>query len=277
MALDQIDVDKQDKNMSFLEHIEELRWHLVRSVAAIALFAIFAFIYGTFIFDHIIFGPAKENFITYEVLCRISHYLYNNESLCIGDFEFNTQNIAVSGQLIYHLTVSLISGIILAFPYLLWEFWRFLKPALKPSERKKTTGVVLISSFLFLFGIVFGYLVLTPLSLSFMGNYSVSDTIENIWTIQSYISFVTTLTLATGIVFELPLVIFFLAKLGLVSRATLRKYRKHAVVITLVLSAIITPPDIMSQILLSFPIYVLYEIGIIIAGRVERNHEKERL
>ncbi len=277
MALDQIDVDKHDKNMSFLEHLEELRWHLVRSVAVVASLAIVAFIFGTFIFDNIIFSPARENFITYRILCDISYWLYDADNLCIGGFEFNTQNITVAGQLIYHLTISMITGIIVAFPYILWEFWRFLKPALKPSERSRTTGVVLVSSMLFMIGIVFGYLILTPLSLSFMGNYSVSDMIQNVWTIQSYVSFVTTLTLATGIVFELPLIIYFLSKLGLVGKSFLKKYRKHAMVVTLILSSIITPPDVMSQILLSFPIYVLYEIGIIIAGRVERQREKDTL
>lgn len=277
MPLDQVDLERQEKNMSFLDHLEELRWHIVRSLIAVSVFAIVAFIFGHFIFDNIIFGPMDENFITYRKLCELGRNLYDTDKLCMGTFDFKAQNLAVSGQLIYHIIVSLLSGFIIAFPYILWEFWKFLKPALNPNEQKRTTGIVFISSFLFLVGIAFGYFILTPLSINFLGNYSVTDKIQNEWTIESYISFITLLTVATGIVFELPLIIYFLAKLGLVSAPFLRKYRKHAVIVTLVLSSVLTPPDIMSQILLSFPIYILYEIGIIIALRVDRKRAKEAI
>jgi sec-independent protein translocase protein TatC len=271
MALDQIDVDKaEEKNMSFLDHIEELRWHIVRSVIAILLGAIVCFIFGTFIFDEIIFGPVNKDFWTYRQICSLSHLIYDSDKLCFRDLDFKTQNISLSGQLIQHLVVAIIGGIIMAFPIILYEIWRFVRPALQDTERKKTTGIVLVSSFLFFVGVLFGYFGLTPLSVNFLFNYSVSSKIVNNVTLESYISFVTMMTLATGLVFELPLMIYFLARLGLVTPALLRKYRKHSVIVTLVLAAVITPPDVASQVLMSIPIYILYEIGILVADRVEK-------
>jgi sec-independent protein translocase protein TatC len=272
MALDQIDVDQStEKNMSFLDHIEELRWHIVRSVIAILLGAIVCFIFGTFIFDEIIFGPVNKDFWTYRQICALSHLIYDSDKLCFGDLDFKTQNISLSGQLIQHLVVAIIGGIIMAFPIILYEIWRFVRPALQDTERKKTTGIVLVSSFLFFVGVLFGYFGLTPLSVNFLFNYSVSSQIVNNVTLESYISFVTMMTLATGLVFELPLMIYFLAKLGLVTPALLRKYRKHSLIVTLVLAAVITPPDVASQVLMSIPIYILYEIGILVAIRVEKS------
>ena len=271
MALDQIDVDKaEEKNMSFLDHIEELRWHIVRSVIAILLGAIVCFIFGTFIFDEIIFGPVNKDFWTYRQICSLSHLIYDSDKLCFRDLYFKTQNISLSGQLIQHLVVAIIGGIIMAFPIILYEIWRFVRPALQDTERKKTTGIVLVSSFLFFVGVLFGYFGLTPLSVNFLFNYSVSSKIVNNVTLESYISFVTMMTLATGLVFELPLMIYFLARLGLVTPALLRKYRKHSLIVTLVLAAVITPPDVASQVLMSIPIYILYEIGILVADRVEK-------
>ena len=237
MALDQIDVDQsEEKNMSFLDHIEELRWHIVRSVIAVLIGAIGCFVFGNFIFDVIIFGPVNKDFWTYRQICALSHYIYESDKLCIGNFNFTTQNISLSGQLIQHLVVAIIGGIIIAFPIILYEIWRFVRPALQVSERKKTTGIVLVSSLLFFLGVIFGYFGLTPLSVNFLFNYSVSARIVNNVTLESYISFVTMMTLATGLVFELPLMIYFLAKLGLVTPALLRKYRKHSLIVTLVLT-----------------------------------------
>ncbi len=271
MALDQVDVDQsEEKNMSFLDHIEELRWHIVRSVIAILIGATVCFIFGTYIFDEIIFGPVNKDFWTYRQICSLSHYIYKSDQLCIGNFDFKTQNISLSGQLIQHLVVAIIGGIIMAFPIILYEIWRFVRPALQETERKKTTGIVLVSSFLFFIGVLFGYYALTPLSVNFLFNYSVSSKIVNNVTLDSYISFVTMMTLATGLVFELPLMIYFLSKLGLVTAALLRKYRKHSIIVTLIVAAVITPPDVASQILMSIPIYILYEIGILVAASVEK-------
>lgn len=273
MALDQVDVDKEEKSMSFFDHVEELRWHLVRSIIAILIGMVVCFIFGTFIFDEIIFGPVNQDFFTYRMICKLSHWLYESDKLCIGNFNFIAQNISLSGQLIQHIMVAFVGGLVLAFPYLLSEIWRFVKPALRPTERRKTTSVVWITSILFFIGIFFGYYLLTPISVSYLFQYTVSTKIENHITLDSYISFVTTMTLATGLIFELPLLIYFLSKLGVVSAQLLRKYRKHAALVTLILAGVITPPDVASQIVMSIPILFLYEAGIIIAARVEKRNQ----
>jgi sec-independent protein translocase protein TatC len=272
MPLDQVDVDKSDKNLSFLEHIEELRWHILRSLVAVFVGSVVAFIYGTWIFDHILFAPIDPDFPLYQGICKLSHWIYGSDKICMGKIDFVAQNLTISGQLTFHIIVAIVFGVIATFPYLLWEFWRFIRPALRQKERRYTTGFVFITSLLFMIGVAFGYYLLTPLSINFLANYKVSDIIQNQFTIQSYISFVTTLTLASGLIFELPLVIYILAKIGIVKASMLKQYRKHAVIAILVLASIITPPDVMSQILLSIPIYFLYEIGIFIAKRIEKRN-----
>lgn len=273
MALDQVDVDKvEEKSMSFFDHVEELRWHLVRSVIAILIGTVLCFIFGTFIFDEIIFGPVDKDFFTYRMICKLSYWLYDSDKLCIGDFEFKAQNISLSGQLVQHIVVAFVGGLLLAFPYLLTEIWRFVKPALRPTERRKTTSIVFITSLLFFIGILFGYYLLTPISVNYLFNYTVSERIINQITLDSYISFVTMMTLATGLIFELPLLIYFLAKLGVVSSQLLRRYRKHSVVATLLIAGIVTPPDVASQLVMSVPILFLYEAGIVIAARVEKRN-----
>jgi sec-independent protein translocase protein TatC len=273
MALDQVDVDKaEEKSMSFFDHVEELRWHLVRSVVAILLGTVVCFIFGTFIFDEIIFGPVDKDFFTYRMICKLSYWLYDSDKLCIDDFKFKAQNISLSGQLVQHIIVAFVGGILLAFPYLLSEIWRFVKPALRPTERRKTTSIVFITSLLFFIGILFGYYLLTPISVNYLFNYTVSERIVNQITLESYISFVTMMTLATGLIFELPLLIYFLAKLGVVSSQLLRKYRKHSIVATLLIAGIVTPPDVASQLVMSVPILFLYEAGIVIAARVEKRN-----
>ncbi|MFT5480504.1 MAG: sec-independent protein translocase protein TatC, partial [Bacteroidia bacterium] len=185
--------------------------------------------------------------------------------------QINTQNLEVSGQFIYLMVVSFTVGIIIATPYILWQLWNFFEPALKPSERKYTTGIVFATSALFMTGVCFGYFVLSPLCINFFVHFSLSDQIINQFTLKSFVSFVTTLTLASGLIFELPLLIYTLSKLGLVTSTFLKKYRKHSVIVILIISSVITPPDVMSQILLTIPVYFLYEVGIIIAKRVETN------
>lgn len=246
----------------------------MRSVIAIAVFATLAMINYDIIFDDIIFGITKPDFPIYRWFCQLSYWLYGTDKICLNVKPVNTQNLEVSGQFVYLMVVGFTSGLILATPYILWEFWRFFKPALKPKEQQYTTGIVFVTSMLFFCGVLFGYFILTPLCINFFVNFSLTDNIQNHFALQSYISFVTTLTLASGLVFELPLIIFFLAKLGLVTAAFLRKYRRHAIIIILILSSIITPPDVMSQILLTIPIYFLYEIGIFIALRVEHKQQK---
>ena len=269
MALDQTDVDENEKNMSFFDHISELRGHIMRSVLAILIGAILAFVFSDFVMNTLIFGPKSKDFITYRILCSL------NKAACFEGFNFTIINTDVTGQFIMGLMIAFVVGLIAAFPYVLFEFWRFFRPALKPKEQKKTSGIILISSALFMTGVSFGYFLLAPCSLYFMASYSISDQISNTWTIQSYISFMSMLTVATGIIFELPLVMYFLAKLGIISASYLKKYRRYAILFIIILAAIVTPPDVGSQILVSIPLLILYEVGVIITKRVEKKAKLE--
>ncbi|NUM30905.1 MAG: twin-arginine translocase subunit TatC [Bacteroidetes bacterium] len=264
MPLDQTDIDNDDKNMSFFEHIDELRSHIIKSLLAIVLFGVLAYIFSDFVVNKVIFGPISKDFITYKILCKLS------KDSCFEGYNFKIINTNVTGQFIISLTIAFITGLILAFPYIIYQFWIFLKPALKPKERKKTTGIILISSILFLTGVCFGYFLLSPISLYFMASFNISDQINNTWTMQSYISFMSMLTIATGLIFELPLVMYFLAKLGLITSGFLKKNRRYAILIIVIVAAIVTPPDVGSQILVSIPLLVLFEIGILVTKRVEK-------
>ena len=261
--------------MSFLEHLEELRWHIVRSVLAIFVIAIVAFIYNEIIFDVIILAPKHPEFLTNKLLCQLGQ-LVNVQALCINNQEFEIINIRMAGQFTTHIAVSLIAGIILAFPYIFWEFWRFFKPALYSNEKKHAGGAVFFASFLFITGVLFGYYVIVPLSVHFLGSYNVSQEVTNQINLKSYIGTVASITLASGLIFQLPIMSYFLTKIGLVDPHFLKKYRKHSVIIILGLAAIITPPDIFSQVLVCFPLLFLYEIGIIISRTVIRR-DKARL
>lgn len=257
--------EEQPKEMSFLDHLEVLRWHLVRSSIAVLIFASLAFFYKSILFDDIILAQKKSDFWTYQLFCKFSNFIGKGNDLCLSDIKFSLINLTMSGQFTIHITTAIIAGIVLAFPYLLFEIWRFIRPALAKKERKYATALIFSGSFLFLIGILFGYFFISPLSVQFLGNYVVSDMVQNSISIQSFISTVTTITLACGLVFELPLLVYFLSKMGILTPEIMRKYRKIAVVITLILSAILTPPDVTSQILLTIPLLILYEISIFIS------------
>ncbi|MGB0888114.1 MAG: twin-arginine translocase subunit TatC [Vicingaceae bacterium] len=265
--------EKNKGDMSFLDHLEVLRWHLVRSAIAIILLAILAFIFKGFIFDDVILAQKSSDFWTYQLFCKFSHLIGNGDALCMEDMSFSLINITMSGQFSLHIMVSLVSGIILAFPYILFEIWRFITPALAKKEKRNALGLVFSGSILFSLGILFGYFFVSPLSVQFLGNYTVSSQVQNQITLGSFISTVTTVTLVCGLVFQLPLIVYFLSKLGLLTPEFMRKYRKHAVVITLVLSAIITPPDVSSQVLLTIPLLILYEFSIYISKMVEKKEK----
>ncbi len=257
--------------MSFLEHLEALRWHLVRSVIVIAVLAVVCFIFPEILFDKIIFGPTDQHFLTYKALCRFSHWIGKGDELCITAFDFSLKNILISGQFITHMWISFLAGLILGFPYLLWELWRFVRPALHPNEKKAIRGFVFYASGLFFTGVLFSYFIVAPLTIMFLGNYRVSEKVENEITMDSYISTISNLTFATGLVFELPILIYFLTTIGLMTAAFMRKYRRHALVVILIVAAFITPsPDISSQIMVAIPLYGLYEISIFVAKFVER-------
>lgn len=266
---------KQDpQSMSFLDHLEELRWHLIRATAAVIIAATAAFIAKEFIFDVLIFGPKKPDFPTYKGLCNLSKLLGLDESLCFKELPFSVQSRKVAGQFSVHIWTSITAGFIFAFPYVLFEFWRFISPAMHMNEKKYSKGFIIICSFLFFLGVLFGYYIITPLSINFLGGYQVSKEVLNEFDLDNYIGLVRVSVIACGLIFELPVIMFFLAKVGLVTPQFLRKYRKFALVIVLILSAIITPPDIVSQIIVAIPILVLYEISIIITKIVVKNQNK---
>jgi len=260
---------KTNEEMSFLEHLEELRWHLVRASVAILFGAIFVFINVKFIMDKILFAPKYPWFITNKVFAWMA-VQFNSPDLAINTQPFSIINYDMAGQFSTHLNIAMIGGIIIAIPYVLWEFWRFIKPALYEKERKHATGAVFYSTLLFMLGVFFGYFLIVPLSTHFFGSYRVSAEVVNQINLNSYISAVTTIILGSGVVFELPIVIFFLSKVGLVNASFLRSYRRHAYIILLLLAAIITPPDVFSMLLVSGPLVLLYEVGVVLSQRVEK-------
>lgn len=270
MPLDQLE---EPKEMSFFDHIDDLRKHIIRSVLAIIVFSVIAFMNKYILFDVIIFGPKNPDFWTYRQMCKLSLWLTGTDQFCLKEIGFIVSNISITGQFSQHFFISFIAGVILAFPFVLWQFWLFVKPALSSNEKKYARGIVFYSSSLFFIGILFGYYILSPVSVSFMGSYRVSEEVINEINLESYISFVATLTFATGLVFELPILVYFLAKIGLISSDWMRKYRRYAVVIILILAALVTPPDVSSQLLLTFPLLGLYELSIIVAKRVEQNNK----
>ncbi len=266
--------EKKEKEMSFWEHLEELRSHIFRSLAAILVFSIAAFIGKHFIFDTIILAPKSSDFITNRLLCKLSE-IVSVKSLCMGDLNLTIQNISMSGQFMMHMYVSIISGLIVASPFVLWEFWRFIKPALRPTEAKYSRGAVVVSSLLFLSGVLFAYFLIVPLTINFFANYQVSPEIPNQIQLNSYISTIVSVVVACGIVFELPILVYFLTKIGILTPTILKKNRRIMLVIVLAVSAIITPPDIFSQILVSIPLIGLYEVSIVISKRVHKAREAE--
>ena len=266
---------KQNNNeMSFLEHLEVLRWHIIKSLAAILVIAIIAFIFKDIVFNIILLEPKTPEFITNRLLCDFGR-IVNIPRLCINSRPLEIISIKMAGQFSMHIMVSLVAGLVLAFPYVFFQFWRFIVPALYPKEKKHARGAVFFSSMLFILGVLFGYFIITPLSIHFLGSYSVSDQVTNQINLISYVSTMASVVLASGIVFELPILVYFLSKVGLVTPKFLRKYRKHSLILILALSAIITPPDIFSQILVALPLVVLYEVGIYISKRIENKQKKQ--
>ena len=260
--------------MSFLEHLEELRWHIIRSIVAILVLMIIAFVFKNLIFDKVILAPKNPGFITNRLLCQLGQ-LVNIEALCINTKPLNLISIKMSGQITTHITVAIVAGVIMAFPYVLWEFWQFFKPALHSNEKQHTRGAVLATTLLFFVGVLFGYFALAPLSIHFLTTYQVSPDVVNQINIRSYIGTLTSICLATGLVFELPIITFFLTKIGVITPSFLTKYRKHAIVVIFIVAAIITPPDVFSQMLVCIPLLALYEVGILISKRVMKKKDKE--
>lgn len=266
---------EQKKPSSFIDHLESFRTHLIRICIGVLICVVAVFVFKDWVFNELIFPPTKGDFITYRWLCELSTNLGVEDSYyCNFDLPFTLISTQMSGQFSTHLWVSFILGAIIAFPYILFESWRFIRPALYPQEVKNVSSVFYYSFFLLLLGIFFGYYLISPISVLFFGTYSVSAEVQNTFQLNSYISTISSVIIASGILFQIPTIIYLLAKLGLITPDFLRKHRKHAIVIIFVLSAIITPPDVGSQILVSIPIILLYQIGIWISVRVHKKRMK---
>lgn len=262
--------------MSFLDHIEELRWHIVRSIIALILAAIIVFINIEWVFHEIILGPARPDFISYVFFCKFGQW-FGTDVLCLEKLNLQFQNTVLSGQFMMSFSVSFMLGFILAFPYIFYEFWKFLKPALHPSELKYAKGIIFWSSLLFFLGVAFAYFILAPFTINFFANYQLSPSFQNIITIGNYYDTMSDLILGMGVVFELPVIVFFLSRTGILTPQFMRDKRKYAIVIIMFISAIITPPDMFSIFLVAIPLVLLYEASIFICGRIVKERAKKEL
>jgi sec-independent protein translocase protein TatC len=273
MALDQIDVDKPEtekgKEMSFLEHLEELRWHVIRALVAIVLTGIVIWFFQGWLFEKVIFGPTHKDFLSYRVFCWLSHALYLGDTMCIEPPEFRTQAIGFGEAFITSIKVSFLVGFIVAFPYVFYQFWSFIRPGLYPKEQKAASGAVFTCSALFLLGVLFGYYVISPFAVKFLAGYTIPG-VENQPTLSSLINYMIMFTAPAGLIFELPVVVYFLSKIGLVTPEDMRKYRRHSIIGVLLLAALLTPPDVVTQFLIAIPLTILYEFSIIISARVAK-------
>jgi len=265
---------KDPNEMSFLDHLEELRWHLIRSTLAVVIIGLGAFLMRGFIFDSVIFGPSRMSFPTYRLFCDIATQIGIDSAFCADTLPFTIQSRTMSGQFSAHIWTSIWAGFIIGFPYILYEVWKFISPGLYEKERRHSRGFIMVASFLFFLGVLFGYYVVAPLSINFLGTYQVSEIVQNQFDLSSYISTVRAAVIACGIMFELPIIIYFLTKVGLVTPEFLRKYRKMALVVVLIVSAVITPPDVASQIIVAVPVLILYQLSIYISAIVVKRESK---
>ena len=271
MPLDQIG---EEKEMSFLDHLEELRWHIIRALIAVVVLTIAAFAAKSIVVDLIIMGPSRTDFWTYRKLCELAELL-STPALCIDSLPFELVSRKLSSQFMTHITVSFAAGIVVAFPYAFWETWRFVRPGLYPKERKASRGATFSVSLLFTIGILFGYFIIAPISVRFFATYVLYEDLQNLFDLSSYISLVTMIVFGSGFLFQLPVIVYFLTKAGLVSSALMKRYRRHAIVVILILGAMITPPDPFSQVLVALPLMLLYQLSIAIAKRIEKRDAKE--
>lgn len=266
---------KNPDEMSFLDHLEELRWHLIRSTLAIVIVGCVAFTMKEFVFDTVIFGPKKMDFPTYKFFCKIATFFNIESDFCADSLPFTIQNRTMAGLFSAHIWTSIWAGIIVGFPYILYELWKFISPGLYEKERKNSRGFIIIASLLFFMGVLFGYYIVAPFSINFLGAYYISSEISNEIDLSSFIATVKASVLSCGIMFELPIVVYFLTKVGLVTPEVLKKHRKIALVIVLILSALITPPDVVSQIVVAIPVLILYQVSIYISKKVIQREEKK--
>jgi sec-independent protein translocase protein TatC len=274
--------DTNRDEMSFLDHLEELRWHIIRAALGAFVFMLIAFFNRNFIFNEIILKPKNPDFITNRLFKIGSEWLSKNlhidtSSIVLNAKSLNIVNIDMAGQFNSHINISIVAGLIIASPYIIWEFWSFVKPALHRNERKYATGAVFYISTLFILGVLFGYYLIAPLSINFLSTYIVSEQVVNTIKLSSYIGTITSVTFASGVIFEFPMIALFLSKIGLLSPGFMRKYRRHAYVLLLLVAGIITPPDVFSQILVCIPLIILYEISVFISRSVDKKKKKDLL
>ena len=269
--------DNARAEMSFFEHLDELRSHLFKSAIAVALGAIIVAVCNNFIVKKILLGPAHRDFVTYTYLCKISNHLGLGNKLCMSPVSVKMQSNTVAGQFGIYFNIILMGGFVIAFPYVFWQFWKFTRPALNKKELNNTRGVIFWVSVLFFLGVLFGYFIIAPYTINFFSKFSLDDSIENIWTIASYFNTIVPLILGAGLAFQLPLVLFFLAKVGVVSAKYLRSVRRYAILIMLIVSGIITPPDMLSQIVCTIPLVILYEISILLCVKVEKKNNNGKV
>jgi sec-independent protein translocase protein TatC len=257
---------ESDKNMSFLGHLEELRWRLVKISASILVVAIVLFYFQEWIMNFFFLSMAKPNFITFDLMCSWF-------GICLNEIPLSVQSTTMSGQFSYALMMSIMGGIVLSFPFIFYQIWAFVKPGLKSKEKETVKGIVFYVSILFFLGILFGYFIVAPLTVQFFGAYQISSEVKNDFTLNSYLSTILSTIFYSGLLFLLPVVVYIFSKLGIITPSFLKKYRKHAIVGVLILAAAITPPDVISQIIVAVPIIFLYEVGILVSKRVENNRQ----
>ena len=263
--------------MTFIDHLEELRWHVIRSVIAVLIGAVVVFIYSDFVVDDILFAPTRSDFISARWLCSLGHKIGIGDTLCFPQVDAKFLENTMTGQFIASFTLAFIGGFILAFPYIFWEFWKFIRPALSEKELKKTRGVIFWVSLLFFTGVLFGYFILTPFMVNFYFNYKLSPQIQIMPSFSDYLENLIYTTAGIGVLFQMPLLVMVLARIGVVTGRFIRKYRRHAFVIILIAAAIITPStDPFSLTIVTIPLYLLFEASIIIASRINKRQEKEQ-
>lgn len=267
-------MEEKQENTSFLGHLEELRWRLVKSAIAVISMAVVIFVFIEPLTNTVLMSMAHSDFVTYRAFCWFSNAIGFGDGLCMSDIEVKTIETQMTKQFATSIYFSLVGGIIVAFPFLAFQIWMFIKPGLKPSEIKATSGIVFYATLLFSLGVAFGYFVISPMCIQFFSTYKMSSDIELMPSFASYYSLIVSSTIACGLFFQLPIVVFIMSRLGIMSPEVLRKYRKHALVGILILAAIITPPDFISQVVVAIPVFILYEISIGISARVVKKLKK---
>lgn len=262
--------EEDGKEMGFLDHLEELRWHVIRAGIAVIVFAVVALVFQKEVFEYIVYAPKKAEFITYRIFCSIS------DVTCFSPPVLPLITRELGEQFFIGLTVSIYLGIIASFPYIFYEFWKFIRPGLYESELKIANRLIGVTSFLFILGVSFGYFIIAPFAITFLGNYSVGTEAVNSPTLASYVSYLTMFTIPVGLAFELPIVVYFLARIGILGPETMKKFRREAFLVIFIVAAIITPPDAITQILVGIPMYILYEVSITVAARVVKDEEQRQ-